>query len=315
MDFASLIKSELDNKYISMLSGETAQPFTTEEIKTVKKVVSSYETLCKRLETEREDAILAEERREVQEQKAAAERRRAADAERAKKEHRESIIQVLAFSWPLLITIISAIIIFSHKTQISIESSYGGVVTGWVFFMLASIIAPAILLKVKSKHRASDSFSRISAISIAIVAFILTIVMIATSAKLSSHYDPTSFVRIEVINKTQSTSYSSYTSKISFTLSNTSNIEVSSIKGDMILYNGTTSIGTYDASFNGGCPAGSSRNVGFDITEYSGDLSLYNTSFSNLGVSFKVTSMTFNGNYKEYNFDGKTVTLKEASSS
>ena len=37
---------------------------------------------------------------------------------------------------------------------------------------------------------------------------------------------------------------------------------------------------------------------------------LYTTTFENLGVTYRITSMKFNGDYKEQKFNGDTVTLK-----
>lgn len=138
---------------------------------------------------------------------------------------------------------------------------------------------------------------------------ICSIIVFSNSGKLSSNFDPTTFITFNVTGKTTSTSYSTYYSTISFSLKNNSNVEVTYICGEMKLYNGSTQVGSWNVYFNGEYQGGQSytTTVKFDESNKS---DLYNTSYTNLGVTYRITSMKFNGDYKEHEYNGQTMTLK-----
>ena len=337
MNFTEMIKGDLKEKYSNMLNGKTARQNNDVVIKDSGDFLSNYKTLADRLKREikeindglarinddKSSRIKAENDERARQKKAAKDARDRAErarweaerAARAKRDAVETFFQTIALASPIIMCIVFAIILFSNKEQISIVSNFTGWCTGWVFFTIASLITSIVLLKKRfGDWDVEDGASRAGSTIVAIIMIICSIIVFSNSGKLSSNFDPTTFITFNVTGKTTSTSYSTYYSTISFNLKNNSDVEVTYICGEMKLYNGSTQVGSWNVYFNGEYQGGQSYTTTVEFDE-SGTASLYNTPYSNLGVTYRITSMKFNGDYKEYEYNGQTMTLKQGSSS
>ena len=78
----------------------------------------------------------------------------------------------------------------------------------------------------------------------------------------------------------------------------------------MVFYNGETEVASYNVYFNGEYEAGKEYKTTVEFSEYKNP-ALYDISFENLKVTYRVTSMKFNGEYKEREYDGETVVIKD----
>lgn len=332
MNFTEMIKGNLKEKYSNMLNGKTARQNNDVVINDSGEFLSNYKTLADRLKREikeindglarinddKSSRIKAENDERARQEKEAQDardreerdRREAERAARAKRDAVETFFQVIALASPIIMCIIFAIILFSNKEQISIVSNFTDWCTRWGYFTIASLITSIVLLKKRfGDWSVDDNASRAGSIIVAIIMIICSIIVFSNSGKLSSNFDPTTFITFNVTGKTTSTSYSTYYSTISFNLKNNSDVEVTYICGEMKLYNGSTQVGSWNVYFEGEYQGGQSytTTVKFDESNKS---DLYNTSYTNLGVTYRITSMKFNGDYKEYEYNGQTMTLK-----
>ena len=126
------------------------------------------------------------------------------------KEKIETILQYIAIFLPILTAIIFAIILFSNKEQIEIKSSFGGWCTGWVFYLIASIISTIVIFNIRKDSYSNDMFSRLSATIIFVVVSIFTIIVICNSSNLSSDFYPPNDIKIEFTSLEHTSSYSNY---------------------------------------------------------------------------------------------------------
>lgn len=343
-----MIKDELKEKYASMLSGETPTQNKDIVIENSDIFLSHYKELIDRLKredkeindalikindarfsrikSEREEKARAAKEAKQREEEAKRERellierRKRAEREeearkKAKRDLIETVFQIVAFSLPIIMSVVFAIILFSNTEQISIISNFTGWCVGWVFFVVASLIVSISLFV--NRHRnwnADDKKSRISAIVVSAVVVVCSIVVFSNSSNLSSKFDPTNFIVWSVMGKTTSTSRSTYYSTISFNLNNTSKVRVTYVCGEMRLYNGVSEVGAWNVYFEGDYCAGQSYNTSVKFEE-TNDSKLYKTAYENLGITYRITSMKFNGDYKEHTYNGKIITLKAGSTS
>lgn len=222
----------------------------------------------------------------------------------------ENVFQYVALALPIFFALLFGIILFSNKEQIEIRANFSGWCTGWVFYsIIATIVSIVCLIKKKNNWRVDELVSRITSIIVGVLSSIFLIIVIINASKLTFGFYPPKYISIEVVGKTNSVRGSYNISKIDFVVANSADFDISYIYGDMILYNGNTKVGKYNVSFNGNYESSSSHKVYVEFSEYNSS-SLYNTTFTNLGITFNISKLRFNGDYKEYNYDYFTV-LKE----
>ena len=171
--------------------------------------------------------------------------------------------QYVSFASPILISIVFAIILFSNTDKINIVSSFSKWFTIWSIFSLVSLIVSISLLKKRLKvWKSSDATSVAGSIAASAVMAFCLILAIVFAVKLA--FDPTEFVNFSVTGKTESTSFQTYYSTISFDLKNNSNAKITYISGEMKFYNGTDEVGSWNVNFNGEYDAGKSYAVAGD---------------------------------------------------
>ncbi len=337
MEFAEILKNNLSKKYDDLFNGKTESVLSDVDLNSATKASERYLAFSariraeeskinkciddvtkqreNRLAKEKHDAELAERNKKNEEkiQKEEEERARMANERRVAvmKKVVESSLQIIAYLSPIVISIIFGIILFTNIDQISIVSNFVGWCTGWVFFAIASLFVSLFLLGTRLFHawNYDDVAARVSASIVAVLMIVSSIIGFSNSAKLSRDFDPSTFVSIQVTGKNTSIKNGYYVTTISFSHRNKSDIKVNSIEGEAIFYNRNTEVNTWNVSFKGPFKAGNSYNLDVNFNEYSP--SLYNVSYANLGMSFRVTSMTFNDNNRAYSINGKTVTLKQ----
>ena len=340
MKFIELAKSNLSKKYSDLFEGKTENVLSDIDLSSVVKATNKYSNFVKRIKSEENeindsidkiikkrnsrlakeqaDADLARKNREAEEKRERDAIDRAKREAEAKKEAIrkavETFLQTVSLISPIILAVVFAIILFSNIDQISIIGNFTGWCIGWVFFTIVSLITSFVLLRKRFVDwDYNETPSRLSSVLVAVVMVVFSIIAFSNAGKLSSNFDPTTFITFDVTEKTTSTRYSTYYSKISFSVKNNSNVKVTYICGEMKLYNGSTQVGSWDVYFNGVYNGGQSytTTVEFDETN---STSLYDTPYSNLGVTYRITSMKFNDNWKEYEFNGQTMTLKYGSS-
>ena len=222
----------------------------------------------------------------------------------------EGLLLLLALISPILASVIFGVILFSNFLQIGIVSSAGAWCAAWVFFTIADMITSIIMLKKLFKAwNISFKVPRIAGVILISITALSCFVTFSNSADLEPDFDPTTFISFEVDNITTNVGYSSYESTISFTLRNTSNVDVSYIYGEMTMYNGDDWVGTWNVYFSGDYKAGNSSTTRIEFTEMD-TADLYNTPYENLGITYRITTMRFGDDWDEYTFNGKVMTLK-----
>ena len=235
----------------------------------------------------------------------------------------ETLLQLFVYISPVLLSVIFALILFSNHEQISIISNFAGWCFGWVFFTITSLLTSIVLLKCKFGWGYSvgwatnDIKSRVSAVVLSMVMIMFSIIGFSNAGKLSSDFYPPNDIAISVTGKTTSIDgntmldgtyrVSSYKTNISFSIANTGEIMISSIKGQLTFYNGTTRVGTYNVQFTGEYYGGSTTDVYVTFTETESN-SLYNTSYDDLGVTFQITVLTIK--YTDHEYSGDSMILK-----
>lgn len=340
MKFIELAKSNLSKKYSDLFEGKTENILSDIDLSSAVKATNKYSNFVKRIKSEENeindsidkiiekrngrlakeqaDADLARKNREAEEKRrrdAIDRARREAEAKKeAKRKAIETFLQTVALISPIILAVVFAIILFSNKEQISIIGNFTGWCTGWVFFTIASLIASIVLLKKRfGDWDYNETPSRLSSVLVAVVMVVFSIIAFSNAGKLSSNFDPTTFITFNVTGKTTSISYSTYYSEISFSVKNNSDVKVTYICGEMKLYNGSTQVGSWNVYFEGEYNGGQSYTTTVEFDERN-STSLYDTPYSNLGVTYRITSMKFNDDWKEYEFNGQTMTVKQGSS-
>lgn len=225
-------------------------------------------------------------------------------------------LQVLLYLLPGILVIVLGIILFANMRQINIISNNGGAgwVMGWLAYSIpATIISIVFMVKrFNGTWDADDKGAIISSIVGGIVSVLAMVIGFSSASKLDPNFNPPAQMHFEVTNKSDSVyegySYNTYSSVISFTLTNNCSVTVSKVTGDMKLYNGSSKVGSWTVYFSGTWESGHSyrTTVNFETK----DSSLYNTSFSNLRISYKITSMAFSGSYVEEDFEGELTWIK-----
>ena len=232
-----------------------------------------------------------------------------------KRDATETFFQVICLISPIVMTVIFAIILFSNSEQLSIIGSFTNWCTAWVTFTIAALITSIVLLKRRFREwEASDKSSRVASAVVAVIIAICSTFVFVGSSGLSSNFDPTTFITFRVTQKSTDVRHNTLYSIISLELTNNSDVEVSYILGEMNLYNGNNIVGSWNVYFNGQYEGGYTYTTSIEFPETTSS-DLYNTPYSRLGITYRIYKMRFNGDYREYDFDGQVMTLKEGESS
>lgn len=222
---------------------------------------------------------------------------------------------VMALPWVLLFAVVVAplawcitfgIIIFSHKHQLQVMSSFGGSVAGWVIFSLVAIAVEVVLIYI-AFQKESTLFNVISSIVFGVCMSIAFIVAPIKTSYLQSDFDPPSFVTVTYTDfKTDDYGYiNAY-----FDVKNSGPIDVTDMKGKMNFYtvsNGKRElIVEYTMTFNKGFAAGTTNNIYFPLQNK--NLIKYN--FDLVEADFCITSMTFAGKDEPFEYSREMKTIK-----
>lgn len=225
----------------------------------------------------------------------------------------ESAVQYIVMALPAILSIIFGIILFVNKEQIDIISSFGGWCTGWVFFSLAAWIASLNLLKkrliVWSRF---DETARLSTVVVAILSVIFSVIVFTNSAKLEPGFDPPGAISFTVREKEDYIEGSQYKTVLTFDLKNNGSVQVSYIEGEMRFFDKDTEIDIYTVRFDGTYNSGESYRTTVEFSNYDNGF-LYETAFSDLKITYRITKMEFNDDYESYEYNGKAVTIKQPS--
>lgn len=338
MKFIELVKNDLEKKYSDILNGKTDNVIAGVEVKSEEpfEKYSSFKTRLKkendqfnagidtikenesrRLKKEGDDAAAKKRAEEEAAKKRAEEDRRrreaAARAAQAKRDKIERVFQTIALFGPAVLVIVTAIIMFSNATQLQIRGKFIGSIMAWIAFLIATVVATIIFAKkLYGSWEAHDKSSRIVGSVFGVLTLVISIITISVSAStIKSDFNPATFIEIKATGKTTSESYYTNYTTISFSLQNTSDIDIDSVKGNMDFYKGSSLIGQYTVTFNGTFGAGRSYTSTVEFNESSSNSPLHDTSYDNLGIKWKVTDISVG--YKSYSVNGSTIQLKTGS--
>lgn len=226
-----------------------------------------------------------------------------------------TILQVVAYSLPVILSVIFGIILFSNQTQITIVSDFIAWCTWWWVFMLFSVASSVILFYYRFRSygwEAEEKAPNVCAIVYAVIMVIASLIVFPSAGTLTPNFNPANNIEIEATSVNYSTSYSTYYTKIYYTIENKGNIEVSAFEGEMRFYDGEEEIAFWRVTFSGSYMPDGSNKVSVNFDEH-GDAPLYTASYDNLRITFKITKMQFASHYDTFSFDGKLMTIKEPS--
>lgn len=214
------------------------------------------------------------------------------------------IVLIIGMIAPIGMTIASAIILFSNSAQIHTIGNFAGWCTGWVFFLIGSIILGIITIIVAVKTDWDGTW--IPALIGAVLATICAVVVFPNTAKLKKDFNPADFISISLNSKED---YSYGSTKLTFTVFNNSAYTMTYFKGKAVYYNMDSVIntGTID------CTGTFSPHSTNTMYVYYDSQNIKNTSFTNLGATFQMTEMAF-GNDGKFKITGKTIDMKARTS-
>lgn len=219
-------------------------------------------------------------------------------------------IEVSCFVLNLILDIIFAVIMFKNKDQVSIISNYNTWLGWWIVYSIFTIG-----LSIYAVHNGIsygfgwDNSTTIPAWIVGILLIVFSIIGFTNTGKLKKDFDPTTFISIETLKKYGSVSASTYTTKLDFNLHNNSDITVSYVYGDMTFYNCETVVSVWHVYFSGTLYSGSDNKFWVECKEYNTN-DLYSIPYTTLGITYKITSMKFNNEFEEHEYNGKTNVLK-----
>jgi hypothetical protein len=95
-------------------------------------------------------------------------------------------------------------------------------------------------------------------------------------------------------------------------ITNQGNVTVTYVCGKMTMYNGSTQVGVWDVYFQKAFESGETYSMYVKFEEQTPDL--YDISYEELGISYRITEMCFEDDYNTYEYNGETVVLKQAAS-
>ena len=234
------------------------------------------------------------------------------EAKQREDDIRDRKTHIPAYLFNLIFCVILGIVLLFNKEQISIISNFLWWFIGWAIFALISFSTFGVYLKEAIKKPGSPKFklhrdAPKKAVITMVVSLVATVVIIAT---MGFGFNPTKCVTITATDKDDTIGGKYYDSVISFDLKNTSDHKVTYINGEMVFYNGDTKIATYNVYFQGDYEAGESYKTTIEFSEYN-NASLYDVSFENLKITYRVTSMKFNDDIEEREYKGRPITIKE----
>ena len=286
MDFNTMIKEGLKEKYLNMLEEKTQTQGINVSIQSTEEFLAKFNRLYQ-----------SEKTKEAKKEEA-----------KNKISQKTKIFAGLAYISPIILAIIFAFILFINKKQISIRfSSFGVWCALWVIFTIIVVIISFIILAKQKNFKKSEL--KISSIIFTVLSCIALIIVIPFACKLTPNFNPTRYITINVNSKTTSRSYSQYVTTLSFTVKNESDIEINYFCGNMDFYNGDYLICSKEVYWEGSYEPGQTYDSTLDITM--SDDHLYSTDFENLAISYKITSMRFNNYSTEYTFDELPIIIKE----
>lgn len=224
---------------------------------------------------------------------------------------KERKTHIVVYSCNLILCMIFGIILFFNKEQISIISSFGWWCVGWVVFTLVSIATSGAYLREACTRPLTKDFKdhKKTPLKVIIAMVLCSIVAVGFLTKLELGFDPTKCVTITATDKEDSIGGKYYDSVITFDLQNTSNLQVKYIMGEMTFYNGENEVASYNTYFQGEYNAGKSYQTTIEFHDKNS--ALYDVSFSNLKITYRITAMKFNDDYEEREYNGETVIIKE----
>ena len=277
------------------------------EYKDVSEYISRTQTEVDRIEQKRQEEHQKEEEARCL---AVLEKQK----EQRKKNLKERTVHVIVYLCNLVLCIVFGIILFSNKEQISIISSFGWWCVGYIVFAFLSIGTSGSYLHKALTRPLSKDFKDFKKSPVIVVAVMLvfSIIAFAFSAKLEPDFHPTKCITVTATAKEDTISGKYFDSVLTFDLQNTSNVKVTYINGEMVFYNGETKVAAYNVYFQGDYAPGESYQTNVEFSEWENS-SLYDVSFENLKITYRVTSAQFNDETEAREYNGETITIKELS--
>lgn len=258
--------------------------------------------------------ICRAENESVRIKQAYTEKRNAEEEQQREKNLKDAKVYVLIHAMPAVLGVISGIILFFNKDQISIVSSFGWWCFGWIILALASLYISGVTIPDMLKdcknieyYKRTSKERRNRTVIIAIASIICAVVVFVGASKIN--FVPTECVSITATAKEDSASGRYYDTEITFELQNDSDVQVTYINGEMVFYNGETEVATYNVYFQGKYNSGESYKTTVEFSDE--NPALYDVSFENLKITYRITSMKFNGELEALEFDGKAIVIKE----
>lgn len=255
------------------------------------------------------------QKRELQQKKDAAERERKSRARSAAISDAFdgfiNVLQVVLYLTPAILAVVFGIILFANNKQISIVSgNFAGWTTGWLFYTIVAFILTIVFMVNRfNGNWDSDSGGAIGAsVASGIVITIAMLVGFINISHLDPDFDPPSQFHLTASSVSDYTDDYYYYSKIYFTVTNECSATVTSVVGDMKLYDGGNFISSWTVTFSGEYVSGNTYNTSVEFK--SKNSTLYNATFSNIRITYRITSMQFKNDWQSYDFDGATMTVK-----
>ena len=220
---------------------------------------------------------------------------------------------IILFALPVILDVLTAITLFSNREGIEILSSinggsYGGWVTGWVFYTIGVVAFVIGAIAAVANDADTGPVVFLSIVSVGLTT-LSSLIGFINAPKVESVINPASNIRLVATYKNDYYS-SKYYSNIGFTVYNDGEYGVTSFKGKMSFYKKDSYLTYYTVTFNGTL-------YGHDnFTTYvefgSNYDSLYNTSWSDLKIEYRITYMTFLNTYQSIEVNGETVIVQKA---
>lgn len=186
---------------------------------------------------------------------------------------------------PLIVTVISAIILFSNYKQAAFLGTFIGLTTGWVFFLIASIVISILAIK----SCLSNSSATARNVFVTIVCFLSlfgTLMTILGAVQIEPNFNPGNQINITITSVSDDTSYSTYETTFFMEIKNDSKYNFEEFGTELEIYKESKLLGSYTAWFKNQFMANNSVNTYLTISSsYS---NIYYASLNEMTIKYKI---------------------------
>ena len=276
-----------------------------------------YEILYKLADSFKREELNEYKRRaleivEKQRQQEEAERRKAQAAEQRKenaKKGKKVAFILLAFL-PIIMVVVTGILLFSNYTQLTFARAFGGALTGWIFFLIASATMTFATLGASASEPDSVGTKICVGVCCGLSALAMIISLI-NIPKIEPGFNPANQVEIYTTGLTDDSDY--YLTTYYFEIENHCRYKFAEIGVEMTFSNSTKQHGTWTVHFkNGdvgfGANSSTKTSVEFNV---SNSHSMYYDTYANMTVTYKVYYLKITQNGKTRNFNGEMKTAQK----